>query len=108
MLGLHPAPTSAAEEDLAFPGRLVIDEDYIYGHPEFTPVERLRHLMEEYALTWPELARRAVSSLSDILSHRVHAKSADCFVTIAGAGISSEQAVGAGVRSLRRVRVGLV
>ncbi len=63
-------------------------EDSIYEHPEFTPVERLRHLMEEHALTQAELARRAgvaVTSLSDILngkrriSPRIRGKFAECF-----------------------------
>jgi len=70
-------------------GLLIADyEDSIYEHPEFTPVERLRHLMEEQAVTQAELARRAcvaVTSLSDILngkrriSPRVRAKLAECF-----------------------------
>jgi len=51
-------------------------------------VERLRHLMEENALSQAELSRRAgiaVTSLSDILnskrrfSPKVRAKLADCF-----------------------------
>ena len=63
-------------------------EDSIYEHPEFSPVDRLRYLMEEHALTQAELDRRAdvaVTSLSDILngkrriSPRVRAKFAECF-----------------------------
>ena len=78
------------EEDyLDVLGLLIADyEDSIYEHPEFTPVERLRHLMEEHDLSQAELARRAavaVTSLSDILngkrriSPRVRAKFAECF-----------------------------
>ena len=63
-------------------------EDSIYDHPEFTPVERLRHLMEEHVLNQARLSRRAevaVTSLSDILngkrriSPRIRAKFAECF-----------------------------
>jgi HTH-type transcriptional regulator / antitoxin HigA len=83
------ALTSDEEEYLDVLGLLIADyEDSIYDHPEFTPVQRLRHLMEEHALTQAELARRAgvaVTSLSDILngkrriSPRVRAKFAECF-----------------------------
>jgi HTH-type transcriptional regulator / antitoxin HigA len=80
-----------AEEDdyLDVLGLIIADyEDSLYEHPEFTPVERLRHLMEEHALSQAELVRRAgiaVTSLSDILtgkrqiSPRIRAKLADCF-----------------------------
>ena len=34
-------------------------EDSVYEHPEFTPSERLLHLMEEHALTLAKLAPRA-------------------------------------------------
>jgi HTH-type transcriptional regulator/antitoxin HigA len=81
---------TADEEDyLDVLGLLIADyEDSIYEHPEFTPVERLRYLMQEHTLTQAELARRsgiAVTSLSDILngkrrmSPRVRARLADCF-----------------------------
>ncbi len=70
-------------------GLLIADYvDAIYEHPEFTPIERLRHLMEEHSLTQAELARRtavAVTSLSDILngkrriSPRIRARFAECF-----------------------------
>ena len=85
----RPALTPDEEDYLDVLGLLIADyEDSIYEHPEFTPVERLRHLMEEHALTQAELARRtgvAVTSLSDILngkrriSPRVRAKLAECF-----------------------------
>jgi HTH-type transcriptional regulator/antitoxin HigA len=85
----RPALTSDEEDYLDVLGLLIADyEDSMYEHPEFTPVERLRHLMEEHALTQAELARRAgvaVTSLSDILhgkrriSPRVRAKLAECF-----------------------------
>ncbi len=81
--------TPDAEDYLDVLGLLIADyEDSIYEHPEYTPVDRLRHLMEEHALTQAELARRtgvAVTSLSDILnakrriSPKVRAKFAECF-----------------------------
>ena len=81
---------SADEEDyLDVRGLLIADyEDSIDEQSEFAPVERLRHLMAEHALTQAELARRAgaaVTSLSDILngkrriSPRILAKFAACF-----------------------------
>jgi HTH-type transcriptional regulator/antitoxin HigA len=87
---LDRSELSRDEEDyLDVLGLLIADyEDSIYEHPEFAPVERLRHLMEEHALTQAELARRAevaVTSLSDILngkrriSPRIRAKFAACF-----------------------------
>ncbi len=63
-------------------------EDSIYEHPEFSPADRLRHLMEEHALSQADLARRAgvaAASLSDALagkrelSPRVRAKLAEYF-----------------------------
>jgi HTH-type transcriptional regulator/antitoxin HigA len=85
----RPTLTSDEEDYLEVLGLLIADyEDSIYEHPEFTPVERLRHLMEEHTLTQAELARRAgvaVTSLSDILngkrqiSPRVRSKFAKCF-----------------------------
>ncbi len=85
----RPELTSDEEDYLDVLGLLIADyEDSIYAHPEFTPVDRLRHLMEEHALTQAELARRAgvaVTSLSDILndkrriSPKVRAKFAECF-----------------------------
>jgi HTH-type transcriptional regulator/antitoxin HigA len=85
----RPALSPDAQDYLDVLGLLIADyEDSIYEHPEFTPVERLRHLMEEHALTQAALARRtcvAVTSLSDILngkrqiSPRVRAKLAECF-----------------------------
>jgi HTH-type transcriptional regulator/antitoxin HigA len=85
----RPALTPDEEDYLDVLGLLIADyEDSIYEHHEFTPVERLRHLMEEHALTQAELARRAglaVTCLSDILngkrriSPRVCAKFAECF-----------------------------
>jgi HTH-type transcriptional regulator / antitoxin HigA len=85
----RPALTADEDDYLDVLGLLIADyEDAIYEHPEFTPVERLRHLMEEHSLTQAELARRAgvaVTSLSDILngkrriSPRVRAKFAECF-----------------------------
>ena len=70
-------------------GLLIADyEDSIYEHPDFTPIDRLRHLMEEHSLTQAELARRAgiaVTSLSDVLNGKrqisptVRAKLAACF-----------------------------
>ncbi len=54
----RPALTSDEEDYLDVLGLVIADyEDSIYEHPEFTPVERLRHLMEEHALTQAELAR---------------------------------------------------
>jgi HTH-type transcriptional regulator/antitoxin HigA len=85
----RPALTVDEADYLEVLGLLIANyEDSIYDHPEFTPVERLRHLMEEHALTQAELARRAgvpVTPLSDILngkrriSPRVRAKFAECF-----------------------------
>jgi HTH-type transcriptional regulator/antitoxin HigA len=85
----RPELTPDAEDYLDVLGLLIADyEDSVYEHPEFTPVDRLRHLMEENALTQAELARRAgvaVTSLSDILndkrriSPKVRAKFAQCF-----------------------------
>jgi HTH-type transcriptional regulator / antitoxin HigA len=85
----RPELTPDAEDYLDVLGLLIADyEDSIYEHPEFTPVDRLRHLMEENALTQAELARRAgvaVTSLSDILndkrriSPKVRARFAQCF-----------------------------
>jgi HTH-type transcriptional regulator / antitoxin HigA len=81
--------TPDTEDYLDVLGLLVADyADSIYEHPEFTPVDRLRHLMQEHALTQAELARRAgvaVTSLSDILNTKrrispmVRAKFAECF-----------------------------
>jgi HTH-type transcriptional regulator / antitoxin HigA len=81
---------NADEQDyLDVLGLLIADyEDSIYEHPDFTPVDRLRHLMEEHSLTQATLARRAgvaVTSLSDILNGKrqisptVRAKFAECF-----------------------------
>jgi antitoxin component HigA of HigAB toxin-antitoxin module len=68
----RPALSPDEEDYLDVLGLLIADyEDTVYEHPEFTPVERLRHLMEEHSLTQAELARRAgvaVTSLSDILN----------------------------------------
>ena len=85
----RPALSPDEEDYLDVLGLLIADyEDAIYEHPEFTPVERLRHLMEEHSLTQAELSRRtgvAVSSLSDILngkrriSPRIRARFAECF-----------------------------
>jgi HTH-type transcriptional regulator/antitoxin HigA len=85
----RPTLTSDEEDYLDVLGILIADyEDSIYEHPEFTPVQRLRHLMEEHALTQAELARRAgvaVTSLSDILNGKRRisptnrAKFAECF-----------------------------
>ncbi len=56
------ALTSDEEDYLDVLGLVIADyEDSIYEHPEFTPVERLRHLMEEHALTQAELARAPAS-----------------------------------------------
>jgi HTH-type transcriptional regulator / antitoxin HigA len=83
------ALTLDEEDYLDVLGLLVADyEDSIYEHPDFTPDNRLRHLMEEHTLTQAELARRtgiAVTSLSDIvngkrrISPRFRAKLAECF-----------------------------
>ena len=66
--------TSDEEDYVDVLGLLIADyEDSIYVHPEFTPVDRLWHLMEEHALTQAELAGRAgiaVTSLSDILNDK--------------------------------------
>ena len=85
----RPSLSPDEEDYLDVLGLLIADyEDAIYEHPEFTPVERLRHLMEEHSLTQAELARRtavAVTSLSDILngkrriSPRIRARFAECF-----------------------------
>ena len=85
----RPALTADEEDYLDVLGLLIADyEDSLFEHPEFTPVERLRHLMEEHALTQAELSRRtgvAVTSLSEILlgkrqiSPRVRAKFAESF-----------------------------
>jgi HTH-type transcriptional regulator/antitoxin HigA len=85
----RPTLTSDDQDYLDVLGILIADyEDSIYEHPEFTPVERLRHLMDDHALTQAELARRAgvaVTALSDILNGkrrigpRVRAKFAECF-----------------------------
>ena len=60
-----PGLAAAARDVL---GLLIADyEDSICEHLEFTPVERLRHLIEEHALTQAELSRCsgiAVASLS--------------------------------------------
>jgi HTH-type transcriptional regulator/antitoxin HigA len=85
----RPSLSLDEEDYLDVLGLLIADyEDAIYEHPEFTPVERLRHLMEEHSLTQAELARRtavAVTSLSDILngkrriSPRIRARFAEFF-----------------------------
>jgi HTH-type transcriptional regulator/antitoxin HigA len=85
----RPSLTSDVKDYLDVLGLLIADyEDSIYEHPEFTPVERLRSLMEEHDLTQAELARRTgvpVTSLSDILNLKrrispgVRAKLAACF-----------------------------
>jgi HTH-type transcriptional regulator / antitoxin HigA len=85
----RPVLSPDEEDYLDVLGLLIADyEDSIYEHPEFAPVERLRYLMEEHALTQAELARRAgvaVTSLSDILngkrriSPRIRDKFAACF-----------------------------
>jgi HTH-type transcriptional regulator / antitoxin HigA len=64
---------TADEEDyLDVLEMLIADyEASVYEHPEFTPVERLRYLMEEHAISPDELARRTgivATSLSDILN----------------------------------------
>jgi HTH-type transcriptional regulator/antitoxin HigA len=92
----RPALTPDEEDYLDVLGLLIADyEDSIYEHPEFTPLERLRHLMEEPALTQADLARRAVvavTSHSDLLtgkrriSPRVRAKFAECFGILAHVG----------------------
>ena len=51
---LLDCPTLRADEEdyLDVLGLLIADyEDSIYEHPEFKPVDRLRHLMEEHSLT---------------------------------------------------------
>jgi len=67
----RPTLTSNEEDYLDVLGRLIADyEGSNYEHPEFTPVERIRHLMEKHGLTQAELARRtdvAVTSLSVVL-----------------------------------------
>jgi HTH-type transcriptional regulator / antitoxin HigA len=88
LLGLS-ALTRDEQDYLDVLGLLIAEyEDSIYEQPEFTPADRLRHLMEEHALSQAELARRAgvaVTSLSDILngkrriSPRIRAKFAECF-----------------------------
>jgi HTH-type transcriptional regulator/antitoxin HigA len=85
----RPALNPDEEDYLDVLGLLIADyEDSIYEHPDFTPVDRLRHLMEEHCLTQAGLARRtgvAVTSLSDILNGKrqmsptVRAKFAACF-----------------------------
>jgi HTH-type transcriptional regulator/antitoxin HigA len=85
----RPALNADQQDYLDVLGLLIADyEDSIYEHPDFTPVDRLRHLMEEHSLTQAALARRAgvaATSLSDILngkrriSPRVRAKFAECF-----------------------------
>ena len=48
----RPALTPDEEDYLDVLGLLIADyEDAIYEHPEFVPVDRLRHLMAEHALT---------------------------------------------------------
>jgi HTH-type transcriptional regulator / antitoxin HigA len=68
----RPTLTPDVEDYLNVLGLLIADyEDSIYEHPELTPVDRLRFLMDEHALTQAELARRTgvpVTSLSDILN----------------------------------------
>jgi HTH-type transcriptional regulator/antitoxin HigA len=85
----RPALNADQQDYLDVLGLLIADyEDSIYEHPDFTPVDRLRHLMEEHSLTQAALARSAgvaVTSLSDILngkrriSPRIRAKFAECF-----------------------------
>jgi HTH-type transcriptional regulator / antitoxin HigA len=85
----RPALNSDEEDYLDVLGLLIADyEDSIYEHPDFAPVDRLRHLMAEHSLTQAALGRRAgvaVTSLSDILngkrriSPRLRAKFAECF-----------------------------
>jgi HTH-type transcriptional regulator/antitoxin HigA len=85
----RPALNPDEEDYLDVLGLLIADyEDSIYEHPDFTPIDRLRHLMEEHSLTQAELARRAgiaVTSLSDILNGKrqisptARAKLAGCF-----------------------------
>jgi HTH-type transcriptional regulator/antitoxin HigA len=89
--GLIDRPRLDADEKdyLEVLGLLVADyEDSIYDHPDFTPVERLRYLMEEHSLTQAALARRAgfaVTSLSEILNGKrrisptIRARFAECF-----------------------------
>jgi HTH-type transcriptional regulator / antitoxin HigA len=85
----RPALVPDEADHLEVIGLLIADyEDSIYEHPDFTPVDRLRHLMAEHSMTQAELARRAevaVTSLSDILngkrliSPKVRTKLAQCF-----------------------------
>ncbi len=85
----RPALTQDEQDYLDVLGLLTADyDDSIYEHPDFTAVDRLRHLMEEHSLTQAALARRAgvaVTSLSDILngkrqiSPKLRAKFAECF-----------------------------
>jgi HTH-type transcriptional regulator / antitoxin HigA len=85
----RPTLTADEKDYLDVLGLLVADyEDSIFEHPQFTPVDRLRSLMEEHSLSQAALARRtgiAVTSLSDILngkrriSPKVRAKFAECF-----------------------------
>ena len=52
----RPALSPDEEDYLDVLGLLIADyEDAIYEHPEFSPVERLRHLMGEHSLTQAEL-----------------------------------------------------
>jgi HTH-type transcriptional regulator/antitoxin HigA len=84
-----PNPQPHQEDYLDVLGLIIADyEDSIYEHPEFSPVERLRHLMDEHSLSQAELARRAgvaVKSLSDVfagkrrMSTRMSEKMAECF-----------------------------
>jgi HTH-type transcriptional regulator / antitoxin HigA len=85
----RPALSPDQEDYLDVLGLIIADyEDSIYEHPEFSPVERLHHLMEEHGLSQGELARRAgvaVKSLSDVfagkrrMSTRMREKIAECF-----------------------------
>jgi HTH-type transcriptional regulator/antitoxin HigA len=85
----RPALSPDQEDYLDVLGLIIADyEDSIYEHPEFSPVERLRHLMDEHSLSEAELARRAgvaVKSLSDVLagqrrmSTRMSERIAACF-----------------------------
>ena len=53
----RPALNPDEEDYLDVLGLLIADyEDSIYEHPDFTPVDRLRHLMEEHSLTQAGLA----------------------------------------------------
>ncbi len=85
----RPELSADAEDYLDLLGVLIADyEDSIYEHPEFSSVDRLRHLIGEHAISQAELARRTgvgVTSLSDILNQKrrmsptVRAKFAECF-----------------------------